>query len=334
MATITARKRADGSVAYKAEIVIKRDGIIVHRESRTFDTRKLARDWGMMREVELQRQDVYQKTQYLAVGDVLAQYVERFKPEGRSKVFDITKLQARQIAKKDVHNLTAKDLINHVIERNKECKPQTAANDLIWLHTVIKTMSGVIDLKTDMSIFASAREVLRREGLIAKPEQRDRRPTREELWKLSRHFHGHWMLYMMWFAIYSARRQSEIVRIEWDDINHDNRTVLIRDLKHPSKKGVKQWAKLPRSAYKIIMKHGQRKGRVFPYNGKTISTLFTRACHVCGIEDLHFHDLRHDGVSRLFERGLNITEVQRISLHANWTTLQRYTNLKPEDVDV
>jgi site-specific recombinase XerD len=53
-----------------------------------------------------------------------------------------------------------------------------------------------------------------------------------------------------------------------------------------------------------------------------------------GIEGLHFHDLRHEGTSRLFEKGLSIQHVQQVTLHSTWTTLQRYCNLDPGDIDI
>ena len=53
----------------------------------------------------------------------------------------------------------------------------------------------------------------------------------------------------------------------------------------------------------------RRDDRIFPYSTDAISAAFTRACKVLGIEDLHFHDLRHEGVSRLFEMGWTIPQV-------------------------
>jgi site-specific recombinase XerD len=47
---------------------------------------------------------------------------------------------------------------------------------------------------------------------------------------------------------------------------------------------------------------------------------------------LHFHDLRHEGTSRLFEAGLSIEKVALVTGHKDWRMLQRYTNLKPEDL--
>lgn len=228
MAHIRKITKADGSTTFKAEIVIKKHGVVVHREAKTLDRQKLAKDWAMRREVELQETAVYAKKDYLPVGDVIRLYMKEFDPTGRTKAGDLKRILAHDIAKIDVHRLTAKDLIAHIRHRCKTVKPQSAGKDLIWLAVVMKTMQGVIDIDCDMSIFDAARGVLRSERMIANSDKRDRRPTREELWQLSRYFHsmnmlGGRMLDIVWFAIYSARRQGEITRLEWDDIDHDKK---------------------------------------------------------------------------------------------------------------
>jgi integrase len=53
-----------------------------------------------------------------------------------------------------------------------------------------------------------------------------------------------------------------------------------------------------------------------------------------GINDLRFHDLRHEAVTRLFERGLSIAEVAAISGHKELRMLSRYTHLRAADVAV
>ena len=50
------------------------------------------------------------------------------------------------------------------------------------------------------------------------------------------------------------------------------------------------------------------------------------------LPDFHFHDLRHEAISRLFERGLNIAEVSAISGHKELRMLQRYTHLRAIDL--
>jgi integrase len=64
----------------------------------------------------------------------------------------------------------------------------------------------------------------------------------------------------------------------------------------------------------------------------SVGAAIYRICKLVGIDDLHLHDLRHEGVSRLFEAGLDIPRVAMISGHQSWATLRRYTHLKPGDV--
>jgi integrase len=75
---------------------------------------------------------------------------------------------------------------------------------------------------------------------------------------------------------------------------------------------------------------GERIGRVFPYNGRSTGTAFRRACKELKIEDLHFHDLRHEGTSRLFEAGFGIEQVSVVTGHKDWKMLKRYTHLTAE----
>ena len=51
-----------------------------------------------------------------------------------------------------------------------------------------------------------------------------------------------------------------------------------------------------------------------------------------GLKDLHFHDLRHEAVSRLVEAGLSDQEVSAISGHKSMQMLKRYTHLRAEDL--
>jgi hypothetical protein len=49
---------------------------------------------------------------------------------------------------------------------------------------------------------------------------------------------------------------------------------------------------------------------------------------VLGIKDLHFHDLRHDGISRLFEIGKDIPQDRSVSGHRSWQNLKRYEHMR------
>jgi len=130
------------------------------------------------------------------------------------------------------------------------------------------------------------------------------------------------------YAIFSTRRQEEITRQEMADVDLEHNRLLVRDMKHPCKKiGNDTWCELPDEALRIVKAMGN-KGRVFPYTTDAIGAAFTRACQFLGIEDLHFHDLRHDGISRLFEMGKTIPQAASVSGHKSWQSLQRYAHLK------
>ena len=80
MASITARKRADGSASYRAEIKLKSKGKIIHQESKTFDPKKLASDWAKDREVELQRPGAHERIAHkgVTVGDLIDRYINEY----------------------------------------------------------------------------------------------------------------------------------------------------------------------------------------------------------------------------------------------------------------
>jgi integrase len=100
-------------------------------------------------------------------------------------------------------------------------------------------------------------------------------------------------------------------------------------MKHPGdKKGNNVYCELPAEALAIIKSIPRDDERIFPRSTDAISAAFTRACKILGIEDLRFHDLRHEGISRLFEMGRTIPQVAAVSGHRSWTSLKRYAHIR------
>ena len=129
------------------------------------------------------------------------------------------------------------------------------------------------------------------------------------------------------FAMFSSRRQDEICRIRWEDLEEQKQRVLVRKMKHP-RALVDTWGDLPERAWEVLKSQKREDERIFPYNGKSISAAFTRSCSLLGIDDLRFHDLRHEAISCLFELGIDIPHVAKVSGHKAWTSLQRYTQIE------
>ncbi len=339
MASIRKRKNKNGSITYYADIVIKRGGDIVHREGRSFNKLALAKAWSEKRQREIEHAQIHGESSREPLKTIIQRYQDQFSHNyGRTKNYAIAQLLNYPIAELTINQLSVKHIIQHCIERNREAQPQTVANDVIWLRTILRTMSATEGFYYDPSVFERALVVLKQEKLVGRSKERTRRPTPQELWKLSRYFYHRKskipMLQIMWFALYSARRMSEITRLEWADNNTQRLTGMVRDAKDPRhKKGNHKRFKYTPSAWKIVCRQPRNGALIFPYNPQTIGETFRRACKLLGIDNLHFHDLRHEATSRLFEAGYSIEQVQLFTLHDDWKTLARYTHLRPEDID-
>jgi len=350
MGTITARRRSDGTTGYTAQIRLKRDGKLVHTEAETFSSKALAREWLTRREAALDAQRARGEPvgKRMTLGDMVSWYEGRERvgePWGRTKKADLARLKVGPLKDKRADALTRADFISYIDGRRKEgAGPATAANDLIWLRQVFRAASAVLHTPVPMSALDSAAEYLRGERTIGKPKRRDRRLKLDEEAKLLAHLEDRRgeipMGAIFRFALLTARRQEEITRLRWDDLDEKRGIAILRDVKHPTRKiGNDKPFRMLSPAWAIIQTQTRRKlangmpdPRVFPYDPKSISAAFTRATRFLGMDDLHFHDLRHEATSRLFEKGYSIQEVAQFTLHESWTTLKRYTHLKPEDV--
>jgi len=62
-----------------------------------------------------------------------------------------------------------------------------------------------------------------------------------------------------------------------------------------------------------------------------IKRAFRSACNGAGIEDFHFHDLRHTFASRLVRNGVDLNTVKELMGHASITTTQRYLHSQAKE---
>ena len=71
---------------------------------------------------------------------------------------------------------------------------------------------------------------------------------------------------------------------------------------------------------------------VFPVRLNSLTQSWRRLVKRAGISDLTFHDLRHEAISRLLEKGLTIPEAASVSGHKTTPTLLRYAHPDPVKV--
>ena len=143
-------------------------------------------------------------------------------------------------------------------------------------------------------------------------------------------------------ALYTAMRRGEILSLTKNDINMSKRVITLKDTKNHSVRTVP----LTDNAYDTIKEVLKFKGRpddtkLLFYGepgrdgvrkGYTINRVWTSALERAEIENLRFHDLRHEATSRFVEAGLSDQEVASITGHKSMQMLRRYTHLRSEDL--
>lgn len=167
--------------------------------------------------------------------------------------------------------------------------------------------------------------------LVRKPKVssgRDRRLTSSEERRLSRYFREkNLMLYVIFhLALETAMRQGEILALRWEHIDLRHGVAHLPETKNGHSRDVP----LSRRARNFLqMMPVNLHGNVFDYTASGFKNAWRIATQRLRIEDLHFHDLRHEAISRFFELGsLNVMEIAAISGHRSMNMLKRYTHLR------
>ncbi|MCR2830477.1 MAG: tyrosine-type recombinase/integrase [Acidithiobacillus sp.] len=130
------------------------------------------------------------------------------------------------------------------------------------------------------------------------------------------------------FALETAMRRSEITALLWNDINFQDCIIKIRI----SKNGFSRTIPMSIKCKEVLNSLTIEDDKVFNIRNDSITQAFSRICDRAKIEDLRFHDLRHEAVSRLFEKDFNIMEAASVSGHKDLRMLKRYTHLKAENL--
>ena len=161
--------------------------------------------------------------------------------------------------------------------------------------------------------------------LSNKNDERDRRFKAGEEDVLYNSEIGH----IVEFAVETCMRRNEIVNLDKCSLVANGKKLLIPNGKEfRTKTDEARSIPLSKRARAIYRKHA--KG--FGIGGQRLSQVFHRVCKANGIKNLRFHDLRHEGTSRLFEQGWDIPHVAEVTGHSDWKSLKRYCNLDTDDM--
>lgn len=232
---------------------------------------------------------------------------------------------------KVVREITSVDIATYRDMRLQDLNPKT-----------LKVLSPAT-VRLEMSLLSNFFDIARIEwGLcddnpvkkVRKPKPppgRDRRLTPREDRLILRYAYGHSnpeLYSIVVLALETAMRQGEILGLAWEHVNLKSRVAHLPATKNGTKRDVPLSIKARDALVRLGVKPN---GKVFRYTKEGIKSTWRFMMIKLGIEDLHFHDLRHEACSRLFEIGtLDVMEVAAISGHKSLAMLKRYTHLKAQ----
>lgn len=327
-----------GSITKRGDtyrVQIRRKGYAA--ECRTFPTKAQAQAWMRQREADMDRGVAVAQGDGVTVGALIDAYT-RMRDQARP-ISDASNehYQLRTLKRLLGHmmptRMTPDDLVSFATARRDEgAGPYTINMDVSKLGTVLRYGASYMRVSLP-DVVGSARPLLKHLRLIGGGGKRERRPADDELQRILEHLrtnYGQVYADIAAFCAVAAMRRGEACALRWEDINAQRVATVPR--KHPRLGKKLEPVPLVDEAWRIIQAQPRTDDRVFPVHPQTVSKYFRQTCIALGVPDLHFHDLRHEGTSALFEAGFSVPEVALVTGHKNMANLSRYTNLRPEDV--
>lgn len=302
---------------YQAQI--RRQG--VQNITKTFSTIKDAKVWVRGIEARIDAGDInIAVPKAVTLGDLLQRYGKEVTVQKKGQPQEerrISRLLKDPITKVQLANLTAEQLATFRDRRMLD-GVRAAQIDLVLIRhclNVAKREWGVTlqsnpvnEIKIPNGVKHRSRRLM--EGEYDRLKKASSSSKNPDFWP------------MVEFALETAMRKGEILSLKWENINL---AECIADLKD-TKNGDRRLVPLSQKAIDILMSIPSSNGYVFKTSDGAIRHAWTRLVRRAGIDDLRFHDLRHEAVSRLFEKGLNIPEVSTVSGHKDPRILFKYTH--------
>ena len=233
------------------------------------------------------------------------------------------------ICKKTLNDLTVSDFARYRDDRlsgkhgMKAITPKTIKRTLSPVHRMFEVAMSEWDVPLRRNPLADFR-------MKVTDNKRQRRLLEGELDKLlsaAKANRNPYVAVIVRFALETAMRRGEILALRWRDIDSERQSVTVRD----SKNGHARIIPLSSVAIDAVkatasLADGDDDDVIFPVSANALKLSWARLAKRAGLPDFHFHDLRHEAISRLFEHGLTVPEVASVSGHRDMRMLLRYAH--------
>lgn len=313
----------------------------VHRKEnkplvKSFNNKSDALKWARNIESQLDLGTLAPKQAMPRLMPMVDRYVEEVTPlkKGKSQeCYRANQFRKTKLADMNIDKITGEVVAQYRDERLKQVSANTVRLELAFLSVVFEQCRKEWGLATPNPI----RQI--RMPKPGKPRQRRLEAGEEEaLLKACRESGAHYLQTFVTLAIETGMRFGELAGVTWVNVNLEKRTIYLPDTKNGSPRTVPLST---RALNAIQMQPRSIDGRLFSAKTGSIRSAFliamTRAQATqpeskVFLRGLRFHDLRHEAVTRLFEKGLNPVEVGMVSGHKTLSMLQRYTHIRSQDL--
>ena len=317
------------------QAIVKRQGIGF--ASKTFTTKKDAEAWAKITEAEMLRGAYISRRDAEKI--TLAECIERYKKDvlpglrGVGHEYILARL-AEAFGKLALAHITPAKVAAHRDARLRAGRsPSTVKKELAKLSVIYK-LAG-----QEWGIGGLENPVVN----VARPKEKNSRTRRLEPGELEKLLAAapKPVELLIRLALETAARLGELLALEWRDVDSARRVALLRGVGGRGTKNGDDSRAVPLSSAALVVLQELRAlplgidGRVFYWwaGSDSFNKPWARLCKKAEIEDLRFHDLRHEATSRLFEKGVfEGVEVAAITGHKTLQMLKRYTHLRAADL--
>ena len=299
--------------------------------TRSFLKRADAEAWGREMEVEADRRCLKHDPRVLdriTLGDLVVRYRDEICANKKSCDVEQTILNAflrHRLAKRPLSQVTSAEFARYRDERLKRVSPSALNREF----SPLQHMYQIAQSEWGLPIIDNP---LKR---VRKPQNnkpRTRRLQGDEYARLLAAAESRRVRYlkpMIILAVETAMRRGEILAAQRGHLGEGMRTLHIPE----TKTGVPRTIPLSAAARELLshLEKAHPSTPLFEVTENGFKLAWQRTVEAAGIEDLHFHDLRHEAVSRLFERGLSMPQVASISGHRDFRMLARYAHVSTSE---
>ena len=312
------------------------------RTSKTFDNKKEAELWALQTEVDGIVADDQDRLSAPTMQDVMQKYIDEVLIHSRASYGNIN--GAKFLMQPAWTNRKLSDVDTTVLsawrdEQYKRVKPKTVQTYFNTYKTAINYYFGKFHPDTPNNVFRK----VKLKKAFARDVQRitdaDLNRIRENYAPLS----GLGLGCLIDFAVETAIRKGEMLKLEWSMVDLDKGWLNLPDritktsmprripLSVKAEDALMRWKAMDdegvavhRTAKFFKTEDGQK--RVFKVGYAQLEEMWKKAKRNAGMDYLHWHDLRHEATSRLFDKGCTVTEAQSITGHATLEELTRYSH--------